>query len=312
MTVRAEAIDQLRRALLASRNSDGGWGYHAGKHSRLEPTAWALLALAEDPAADTTSALVEVLARWQRPDGLLTCVPSAPPNLAFNGLATIALLHAAHAHPDLALIDPLLGRLLRGIVAIKGSTFSLAQRAFLWLVPSATTSQQDNDLRGWPWVEGTFSWVEPTAWCLLALKRSRLQMAPAPGAGRIEEAERLLLDRCCTGGGWNYGNSNMLGKQLMAYVPTTAVGLLAMRDRRVTAEVRRSVDFLARHRTAEVSGMALSLAAIALGACGLPVEDVEEALIEDVTRTGLPNNAVRAMALCALAGGSGDATPFAV
>ena len=27
------------------QNADGGWGFHAGEHSRVEPTDWALRAL---------------------------------------------------------------------------------------------------------------------------------------------------------------------------------------------------------------------------------------------------------------------------
>jgi hypothetical protein len=33
--------------------------------------------------------------------------------------------------------------------------------------------QQDHAHRGWPWIETTFSWAEPTNWCLLALKKLR-------------------------------------------------------------------------------------------------------------------------------------------
>ena len=37
--------------------------------------------------------------------------------------------------------------------------------------------RQDGSLQAWSWVDGTFSWVEPTAWCLLLLKKWRLQAA---------------------------------------------------------------------------------------------------------------------------------------
>lgn len=312
MTVRAEAIDGLRHALLASRNGDGGWGYAAGKSSRLEPTAWALLAFADDATtgAAEISRLVDLFGRWQRPDGLLACVPPAP-NLAFNGLAALALMHAAGARPAPPAAVRLVNRLVTAIATVEGSKTPLGQRLFLWLVPSARTSRQNDELRGWPWVQGTFSWVEPTAWCLLALKRSRRHLPPALAADRIEEAERVLLDRCCVRGGWNYGNSNVLGKELSPYVPTTAIGLLALQDRREPAEIRRSVEFLVENRKAEVSGMALSLAAIALRAYDLAAEDVENLLADDIVRGAMPdNNTTRAMALCALIGGSSGARPF--
>src|SRR5262249_42902645 len=89
--------------------------------------------------------------------------------------------------------------------------------------------RQDNTLQGWPWIEESFSWVEPTAWCMLAMKISSALLPDRERAARIDEAERLLLDRMCQTGGWNYGNSNTLGRELSAHVPTTALALLALR-----------------------------------------------------------------------------------
>lgn len=316
MTVRAEAIEESRRALLACRNSDGGWGYQAGTNSRLEPTAWGLLAFAGQGgpgAGDEVARIVDLIARWQRPDGLLACVPSAPANLAFNGLTALALMHTASVQPSVPGVSRTLDRLVHAIAAVRGNAQPFVQRVLLWLAPSARTSRQDDGLRGWPWVHDTFSWVEPTGWCLLALKRSRMLVAPALAADRIEEAEHLLMDRCCVRGGWNYGNSNMLGKELTPYVPTTAIGLLALQDRKGTPEVRRSVEFLVQSRKSEISGMALSLTLIALRSYGLPAQEVEDMLADHVTRARTPgNNATRAMALCALTGGSNEARPFVV
>src|SRR5258706_177994 len=77
-----------------------------------------------------------------------------------------------------------------------------------------------------------FSWVEPTAYALIALKKLR----PVQGDGRsdrsIAEAERMLYDRACAEGGWNYGNSTAYGVELPPYLETTALALLALQDRR--------------------------------------------------------------------------------
>ena len=85
---------------------------------------------------------------------------------------------------------------------------------------------------------------------------------------RVRDAERLLEDRACRGGGWNYGNSNMLGQELAAYVPTTAVALLAMRDRAGDPASIQGLEFLERHATSERSALALALASRALRAYG--------------------------------------------
>ena len=65
----------------------------------------------------------------------------------------------------------------------------------------------------------------------------------------------MLVDRCCRGGGWNYGNSNMLGKELRPYVPTTAVALLALQDRGSEPVVTEGLAFLERHATSERSAI---------------------------------------------------------
>jgi hypothetical protein len=72
--------------------------------------------------------------------------------------------------------------------------------------------------------------VEPTSWALLALKRMRGALPRRRTEDRIEEAHRLLADRMCRGGGWNYGNKAILGFDLDPYPDTTALALLALQD----------------------------------------------------------------------------------
>ena len=82
----------------------------------------------------------------------------------------------------------------------------------LALKPSPV-QRQDNALQGWSWIDGTFSWGEPTAWALLALKKCRARGMTAKGAeARIRDGEAILRDRVCVTGGWNYGNSNVFGQ----------------------------------------------------------------------------------------------------
>ena len=77
----------------------------------------------------------------------------------------------------------------------------------------------------------------------------------------------MLADRCCLSGGWNYGNSNVLGKELSPYVPTTAVALLALQDRPALPEVVRSLEWLAGNWHRERSALALSLTLLAMQRC---------------------------------------------
>ena len=156
-------------------------------------------------------------------------------------------------------------------------------------------------MQAWSWIDGTFSWVEPTAWCLLAQK----QWSAVPGAvgdrTRIVVAEQMLVDRCCAKGGWNYGNANMLGQDLRPFVPTTALALLSLQDRTSLPEVARSVAFLEREATSERSGTALALALMALRAYGRSTAAVRDTLIAQLPTTlGLGKIASAAMSLYAL------------
>lgn len=281
VVIRAE----LRHALEASRNADGGWAYHAAKRSRIEPTCWALLALAH---ADNRAPQTDVFRIWPPNDGVLHEVSGAPANHAFNALAALTLLLAAADSATAAAI-------LRRIVASKGI-----------VVPNIGHQRQDNSLQAWSWVDDTFSWVEPTAWCLMALKQA-LARGPVPGADpRIEVAERMLVDRACHGGGWNYGNSNVYGQNLSPYVPTTALALLALQDRPGERAVHAGLDWLQQNALTERSAVALSLSIICLRVCGRSTALVEEGLLElleDRRGYGGRDLLGTAMALYALTGG---------
>ena len=218
----------LTDLLIAGRNGDGGWGYYQRKTSRLEPTCWAVLALTAI-GHDGAPAAGAVLAHWPVRDGLLLEHAGGEPNYAFHALALLALHAAALEHRSGN------GALLDGLQRVKGIA-----------AEPSPFNRQDNSIQAWSWIDDTFSWVEPTAWCLLALKTCAQPWHARLDAGRLRDAERLLVDRSCRGGGWNYGNSNMLGKELVPYVPTTAVALLALRDRGNEPVVTEGLAFLER------------------------------------------------------------------
>jgi len=286
----------MRETLLSGTNPDGGWAYYQGHASRLEPTCWALLALLTD--ASTTgwdaSAHRAFLLRSRRRDGLFLEAAVGDenrPNLGFNGLAALLLL----AERELA-DEASRTALVSALIANRGVKLSAS-----WI------NRQDNGLQGWAWIDASFSWVEPTCWCLLALKKAMKAMKASESGearGRIREAEQLLVDRCCAAGGWNYGNANMLGQDLRPYVSTTALGLLAMQDRREDPCVVRSLDYLVQHRLSETSAMALALTLIALRRFGVPTGDVEDHLLSQWDRTAfLGNFHLIAIALYSLTGG---------
>jgi hypothetical protein len=276
----SSAIDNLAESLRRGQNMDGGWGYYPGKSSRLEPTAFAALALAG--TADGAAAAA-VLRRWPSTDGLLLERPGGEPNYGFHGVALLAMRACRIEH-----------------VSGTASLIGAVQRVKGVRLPPSTTGRQDNTLQAWSWIPQTFSWVEPTAWCLLSLKKwapTNREVDPA----RLDEAEQLLMNRSCLAGGWNYGNADVLGKDLRPYVPTSAIALLALQHRRDHPVVERSVDYLEKQATSERSGTALALALLALRVYGRRDDAARSALIEQLPITmALQNHAAIALAVYAL------------
>jgi len=86
-----------------------------------------------------------------------------------------------------------------------------------------TAGSFDGDLPGWPWVEQTFSWVEPTAWGVLSLRRTGHADDP-----RVAGGLATLADRQCSDGGWNAGTPDILGQQLFGYLYLTGLVLVAL------------------------------------------------------------------------------------
>ena len=147
--------------------------------------------------------------------------------------------------------------------------------------PQISIYRQDNSLQGWSWLDATFSWVEPTAWGMLALQKAiRAGLLPeGPARARIAEAERLLIDRACRNGGWNFGNANVMGQDLFPHVPTTAIALLALQQRREEPTVARSLAFLESHWNEEPSTLALGLSLICLRTYGRPADAIRSQLL---------------------------------
>jgi hypothetical protein len=273
----------LREVLLAARNPDGGWPYYPKHDSRLEPTAWALLAIARDAGRPPD---LDVITRWPRKDGWLVDGPAgAPVNFAFNAMAALACAE----RPDAKTFVTDLARLL---VQARGITLE-----------QNDVQRQDNSLQAWPWIDQTFSWVEPTAWCMLLLKKIRARAIEGAG-DRITVAEKLIRDRVCHDGGWNYGGSNVYGQELYAYVPTTAIGLLAMQDRRDDPVVVKSLEFLKANAHTEPTTEALGLTMICFSIYGVPTEAIRKQLAP-ATEISLTREHILGLAMALYAVGDG-------
>ncbi len=191
-------IDRARRGLVALAIGDA-WGYRRGGPAAVEATALAAIGLLATDRDGGSRALAlraaDQLARLRRPDGSLGVTADLPT----PGWAT----------PFASILWQVLG-----------SHQADRRRAADWLLGERVDTPprpadprpiagHDTSIPGWPWVEGTHSWIEPTALALLALAREG-----RAGYPRAVDGVRLLRDRAIATGGWNYGNTAVFGRSL--------------------------------------------------------------------------------------------------
>jgi hypothetical protein len=288
--------------LQKTQNADGGWGAVPTRHSNTEATALTLLALTSWPEAK--AAHIERGLRWlielQNSDGGWPIHQGLTHGSWATALATLSLAAFDDHRPR----------------AVKGARWLLSHRgrALGWLaslayrlVPEKMAVQLDPDLRAWSWTPDGFSWVEPTAYALIALKRLNPDVGRSAGE-HIREAERLLYDRMCSGGGWNHGNSNAYGVGIPPYPETTALALIALQDREAEPANRASLRRLVTMLGEIESGLSLSWAIVCLSVRGQDVADWQRRLVRLYSRSGfLEETRVVALALLAL---SDRASPF--
>lgn len=208
--------------LESAQNPDGAWGYAPGRQSWLEPTCYALLALHGRNGPAFASGWERMRAA-QLPSGAW---PAAPGMREGHWVTALAVT----LHATAGVFDEAFSGGVAWLLATTGGERGIWVRAAHFLRPSLV--EFDPRYSGWPWQPGTSSWVEPTAHTLTALHSAAGHSHDPRLAGRIAMGERMLLDRRCRDGGWNYGNRRVLGVDLPSYPESTALALLALAGNR--------------------------------------------------------------------------------
>jgi hypothetical protein len=144
----------------------------------------------------------------------------------------------------------------------EGSTIGLLAKLVLALQFQKRAVHLNEDLIGWSWTPDTFSWVEPTSYFLIALKKLKRQLPPKAFQERVPQGELMIYDRMCENGGWNYGNSSVYGERLWPYPDVTAVALIALQDHRERKENQMSLQALGEMAKNTGSGLALGWTAL--------------------------------------------------
>jgi|SRR5580704_3598060 hypothetical protein len=248
--------------LQAAQNEDGGWGFRAGSQSRIEATSWALLTLrGRDSTTEIQQLGFRFLRAMQLPDGSWPSAVAQNVGCWATSLAAWALLADPESRTAVAAA-------LRWICVDWPRGSSFITRMIRKIAATSQVTSQNHSLRGWGWTPHTASWVEPTAFALIALDQAPKDLLPSNANSRGELARALIFDRMCPGGGWNCGNPMVYGVPGDPLVEPTVWALLALRDEPNRRESLMSLEWLEKNVTAGLGPGSLALARICLETYG--------------------------------------------
>src|ERR1044072_4493654 len=294
-------VDEAINLLSRSQNRDGVWGAVFGKQSNTECTALGSMALLSINISRDNHDLrraEEWLINSQNDDGSWPYGAGAKAPSWSTALAIIAL-HDSNIEAE---------RIIRAgdwILAQEGSKPGILAKLILALSFQKKAIHLNDDLIGWSWTPSSFSWVEPTSYCLIALKKIKSRLSAKAVKERVDQAELMIYDRMCEGGGWNYGNAAVYGDPLWPYPDITALALMALQDHRERNQNQVSLRILAKVAETTDSGLALGWSSICLSLYGHDNSELRQRLDQRFVRTKFLNE-TKPIALSILAAGDGS------
>jgi Prenyltransferase and squalene oxidase repeat. len=291
-------IDAVVRLLSDQQNSDGGWGAVRGKGSNTESTAFAVMALESTQRKDLTSRVqlgLNWLSRHQNGDGSWR-LNDVTPSGSWSTAAAMLCLSSFSEQRSRAV------KAAQWALIQEGNSLGWLGSLILWFTGQKDINKINMDLKGWPWASGSFSWVEPTSYFLIGLKRLRPVLDGTNVKDRIRQGELMIYDRVCEEGGWNYGNSKVYGEALWPYPDITALALIALQDHPDAQANRKSLETLEKALNNTGSGLALSWSIICFKLYGRNISEWRQRLVESFEKTAfLGETKTLALAVLALA-----------
>jgi hypothetical protein len=259
-----KVINSALHAVLGRSAPGGGFSEHSGSPYRPDATAWAVLALR---AAGTRSSVLDEarskLASEQLEDGRV-CLAKDQFRAYWPTPLAILAWHGADAfrkNQDLAI------------------QFLIKTAGKHWPKEKDFPVSVDTSIRGWPWTEDAFAWVEPTSLSIMALN--------ACGHGtheRTREAVLLLLDRQISSGGWNYGNTVVYGQELFPHLESTGMALTALAGQVQNEQITSSLDYLSVRVRSCRTPFSLGWALLGLGSWGKIPQEARQWVAESLSR----------------------------
>ena len=225
---------------------EGGFALSRGEPFRADATAWAVLALETYRGSrDLTVSACRRLSESQLSDGRLSAVDGYPEAYWPTALALFAWKTVPGFEKEL-------NRAIQFLIVSSGKISPKKDNDII---------VHDTSIKGRPWIENTHSWIDPTSLAILALNACGYRKHE-----RVREAVRMILDRQLPVGGWNYGNTEVFGKQLMPISECTGHALCALAGYAETNDVKLSIDYLNREVDRIRTPLALSWSILGLAA----------------------------------------------
>jgi len=255
-------IDSFGKTIRGRALSGGGFSHRPAGEYRADATAWAAMALA---AAGAEEGLLgkarDRIADEQQEDGRVSVSPEHPEAFWPTPLAVLAW-EGSPAHRE---------------AQSRGVAFLVKTTGRHFVKGPEAPVKHDTSVKGWPWVAGSHSMVEPTALSLIALR--------AAGQGdneRTREAIRMLMDRQLSAGGWNYGNTAVYGQELYPQPENTGIALDALAGRVPRKDISRSLRYLEERLTHVRAPLSLGWGLLGLGAWGARPGNARHRLRESI------------------------------
>jgi hypothetical protein len=256
-------------------------GYLADGHAAAEPTALAAMAFSAHERPDDARKAAAALVAMQQANGEVVIRAGEQSPGWTTSLAVVAW----------------------NIVA-RNEYRAQIDSAIAWLVSNRgrAVERSDNfghntELIGWAYAEQTHSWVEPTAFGVLALKA--LQRNGDPLA---REGIAVLIDRQLPGGGLNYGNTEVLGQYLRAHVEPTGIALIALAgEMDPSGRIAKSMAWLRRNIGPNTTPLSLCWGLLGLRAQGIELPPADDWLSAAAEKVHGRDRSPHKLALLALA-----------
>lgn len=202
------SVERAVEVILGREGEKGGFSAVDLGPVQPDSTAWAALALSAAEIGDTRiSRALEMLVEFQGHDGRVVFAPRLSSVYWVTPVAVLSWLMSSDFEEPRQ----------------KATDFLLSQSGLHWQNENPEIVGHDTSLRGWPWISGTHSWIEPTSLCMLALHAAGFKEHR-----RLDEAVQMILNRQIISGGWNYGNTSVFGTQLQPIPESTGIALSAL------------------------------------------------------------------------------------